>query len=193
MVNILTKKLMRKFLKYDNEQLMYDKEVYEFGTTLLINKILFAVIIIGIGIVLKSLLLSIVFLVVFPLVRKYGGGLHFDNQTLCFVFSIMIALFSIILSKQNFFSYNFPAMLCCDCIIMFLCPIEAINKPLSSAEKHFYKKKYWNIIIMINVVIFICIYIKLFPITRMLQLVIYMDTLLVVFGWIYNRYKIEDI
>lgn len=106
-----------------------------------------ALLILLFGILLDKLLYSIVFFLIFAVLRQYCGGFHAKSTIVCTIAYLLSYLFVIIISttKAIIEMYTFPFCIIFNLtfiIMIFLyAPIENINKPLESHEKIRNKKK----------------------------------------------------
>lgn len=137
-INNVSKKIINKIYNSISSNKL-NKEVYEFGLYLFINKIIFFLIILLIASILSKLYIGIIYLFFFSKLRKYVGGLHFKNGNICFIFSILISSIIIYLSKFNV-SYKLSSLLLIiELIIIIVSPIVPQNKEINSTEYKSYK------------------------------------------------------
>lgn len=120
-----------------------DKEVYQYGSELLVAEIISAAITFIIAIFLGKIIETICYVVVFETIRVYSGGYHASSHRNCILsFNVMYIgiLFLIdMINKAQLNSWIFIGMIVASIIIFAMSPIQDQNKPLSKEEKITYK------------------------------------------------------
>lgn len=120
-----------------------DKEYYQYGIEITISSLLNVILIIGIGIIFRSMFESVVFLVFFMLIRQFTGGFHADtyfkcNCTFCVSFILVLLMYHITFDKMNICLSVLISVLCV-AVIVLVCPIENKNKPIPRQKRKFHK------------------------------------------------------
>lgn len=120
-----------------------DKDLYQFGLNqglIMIVNVLSAILI---GLILGMLWHSIVFMLSYIPIRSYAGGYHASTQLKCYWLSnalILAVLIGIKLIPWN--GYILSAILLFAAItILWLAPVEDLNKPLRQIEIVIYKRR----------------------------------------------------
>lgn len=120
-----------------------EKEYYRYGIEITISSLLNIILIIGIGIIFRSVFESIIFLSFFMLIRQFTGGYHADtyfkcNLSFCISFISVLIMYHSTYEKITIPLSVFISILCV-AIILFLCPIENANKPIPKYKRNFFK------------------------------------------------------
>lgn len=144
----MIRKISEKILNYlINSKVISDTEdnrdYFQYGIEITISSLLNIILILGIGIVIHSMIESIIFLICFILLRQFTGGFHADtyfkcNLSFCIVFSIVLVLYYT--TAQYLSTYiSILITFVCVSIILAKCPIEHINKPIPNNRKIIHK------------------------------------------------------
>lgn len=88
------------FCAMKNKNIVVDEEVVKYGLEIISTKVLFAIIIVSIGILTKCFLESIIYTITFSLLRQYGGGYHAETKQKCFVLSVLMLICAIFIIKK---------------------------------------------------------------------------------------------
>lgn len=111
-----------------------DIEYYLYGIEITVSSILNVLLIVGIGLVTHSIIESIIFLILFILIRQFTGGFHAStyfkcNLSFCIVFFTVLLLYHF----TGIYLNTYIAILItfvCNSLILIFCPVEHINKPI---------------------------------------------------------------
>lgn len=111
MVIRVLRKLSDKIVSYLVDKKKIDKsesELYRYGLELLISNGTALLIVLSVGILLSVFYETILFLILFYLLRKFGGGYHAKTMLRCMILTIIVHLLFILLLKVNmsFFTYQ---------------------------------------------------------------------------------------
>lgn len=147
--NKITAFLCRKGVVHEEQ-----KEVYQYGFEVLLLNVLDVLIILGLGIVIKRYVDTVVFLLVFGVTRQYTGGYHAKTVLKCLTVYVIIYLTVMFISSSNIvlcMGVLLQVLLCVLYIVavVIYAPIQNDNKVISSTEK----KKYKTISIVLGVTI----------------------------------------
>lgn len=120
-----------------------EKEYYQYGIEITISSLLNVILIIGIGILFRSVIESIIFLVCFILLRQFTGGFHADtylkcNCSFCISFIAVLIMYHTTFDKVNIWCSVAISTLC-TAIIIYHCPIEHVNKPIPKYKRKLHK------------------------------------------------------
>lgn len=120
-----------------------EKEYYRYGIEITISSLLNIILIIGIGIIFRNVFESIIFLSFFMLIRQFTGGYHADTYFKCNL-SVCISFISVLIMYHSTYekitiSLSVYISILCVAIILFLCPIENVNKPIPKYKRNFFK------------------------------------------------------
>lgn len=143
MINKLSSLISSKFVEH-NIISKSVKDVYMYGIEITISSIIGFVITCLIGLLFRILMQTMLFYVIFILLRSMTGGYHAKTYLKCnFIFSI-ITLFIVTFSKAAYemqISFGILTLLFLPSIAIFIwiAPVENVNKPIK-AEKRVYWK-----------------------------------------------------
>ena len=143
MINKLSSLISSKFVEH-NIISKSVKDVYRYGIEMTISSIIGFVITCLIGLLFRMLMQTMLFYVIFILLRSMTGGYHAKTYLKCnFIFSI-ITLFIVTFSKAAYemqISFEILTLLFLPSIAIFIwiAPVENVNKPIK-AEKRVYWK-----------------------------------------------------
>lgn len=149
MINKLSDMISSEFVKH--KIISEDaKEVYKYGVEITLSSIIGFLITVIIGMLFNSLIHTMIFYVIFISLRSMTGGYHAKTYLKCNFIFTTITLFVIVFSKAaseinrsiNLLTFLF---LPSETIIIWLAPVENINKPI---EKK--KRVYWKITAVIT-------------------------------------------
>lgn len=120
-----------------------EKEYYRYGIEITISSLLNIILIIVIGIIFRNVFESIIFLSFFMLIRQFTGGYHADTYFKCNL-SFCISFISVLIMYHSTYekitiSLSVYISILCVAIILFLCPIENVNKPIPKYKRNFFK------------------------------------------------------
>ena len=115
-----------------------DSEIYEYGTQLVISTFINTIIIIVISIAIGMPLYWLFFILAFIPLRTTAGGYHAKTHFSCILsFCLEFLIFSLLV---RFFSFFFSLLYFATCsvlsliLICIMSPVQASNKPLTTAE-----------------------------------------------------------
>ncbi|MGN0607176.1 MAG: accessory gene regulator B family protein [Oscillospiraceae bacterium] len=144
MISRLSELILRYLLKCgvinDSDD---DKEYYQYGIEITISSLLNVILIIGIGIIFRSMFESVVFLAFFMIIRQFTGGFHADTYFKCNC-SFCISFISVLIMYHTTYEKMTPCLsvlisVLCVAIIILDCPIEHKNKPIPKHKRKFHK------------------------------------------------------
>ncbi len=112
-----------------------DREIYIYGYELIISSFFGAVSVLLMGIIIKSFIESLVFLIIFLAIRQCCGGYHANSYIKCiasfvFVFVLVIIAQHLFLPYYSLFIWVILSAVCMS-VILDLAPIENSQKPLT--------------------------------------------------------------
>ena len=155
MITNLAKKIVDSFIA-DSEIAGEDRELFIYGLFILISKIHYFLLTLLFGCIFNVAVESIVFYMLFTLLRGYAGGIHASSETICMIstpLSMFASVLVISVGSKIFQTIPFACMLFVNSvIIIFLGPQDSPQKPLAEVEKRLYKR---NTVIIVFLVLFI--------------------------------------
>lgn len=180
------------FFAMKNKNIMVDEEVVKYGLEIIFTKVLFAIIIVSIGILTKCFLESIIYTITFSLLRQYGGGYHAKTKQKCFVLSVLMLLCAIFIIKT---AQSFDVFIILEVVITFLsviyiittAPIDTPSKRLDADELRIYGKRTGITVCILVIILGICLYIKAYRFSTAIMIGIIMEAYLMLKGQINNK------
>lgn len=106
-----------------------DKEWYEYSLQIIIEKIIGFSTILAISVIWNYFLQTVVFLLVFSIIRNYSGGFHFRHFGSCYLFSTGIYLVFLLLFQKYRVEFTSIVMLIVFLIVLGIMCIGAVNNP----------------------------------------------------------------
>lgn len=144
-------------------------EFVRYGFELLCMKTIIYIVIIIIGIITKSIIEILAFMLAYQPLRMYCGGYHAKTRIVCIFSSILMLCFVIFLGKviPNIYIpiLSFITMLIGGIIIFLTAPVETPTKPLDKIESAVFRKRSFIVLIII---IFISIIVYLLKLNNVL-------------------------
>ncbi len=142
-----------------------DAELYDYGFFILLSQLLYFIIALVTGIILKIIPQSVIFYLAFLLIRKYAGGYHASTETRCEIFSTLSIVGSITVVKLSEI-YDFKIALLVISAVSAVCififsPLDTPEKPLSQKEFNYFRKISWLILLAIIISITVSYILKL--------------------------------
>lgn len=127
-----------------------DKELYIYGFFILISRVFFFLVSVLCGCLFGVLWESVLFYVMFTLLRSYAGGIHARTENMCTILTTV----SLLASNYGIKVLNFVqneiislAMLNIGAVyIIAFCPLDTAEKPLEGAERNHYRRISINIV-----------------------------------------------
>ncbi len=134
-----------------------ERELYIYGLFILSSQILYFILTIIFGILLGIFLESVIFYIVFQFIRTSAGGIHASSELKCEVVTTL-SLFSCLGIVKLCDLYNLKIVIIiltivAAVLIFLLCPLDTPEKPLTTKEKKYFRKKSWIILLIILTII----------------------------------------
>lgn len=171
-----------------------NREIYRYGFQQGFTILLNIVTIVIIGLVLKSLLQALLFMMFYFPLRSYAGGFHAKTAIRCYVYSMVIIvmiLLAIRFAPITNLIYTIITVIS-SVVILSLAPVQDHNKPLDQTERKVYKVR-TLIVWAIEVILFsIAIYFDWKILISCLPWVFVIMALILCLGVINNRINSED-
>ena len=156
MISKLSKKivvdLIDKSIINDTED-----ELYIYGLFMLLSRTLYFILTLIFGVLLNIVLESVVFYVTFQFIRTSAGGIHASSELKCEV-ATTLSLLSCLGVVKLCDLYNLKTVIIiltivATVLIFVLCPLDSPEKPLTTKEKKYFRKKSWIILLIILTII----------------------------------------
>lgn len=144
MISLLSKIIVR-MLAESGQIVEGDKELYEYGCFIVLSQGLFFSLSGLFGLLFGNAWESLVFYILFSVIRCYAGGYHAPNETLCTIFTSLALLISSIiiriLDEINLGTISIAIALVSGIVVFFVGPIDSSKKPLTDKELAYNRKK----------------------------------------------------
>lgn len=148
------KKNIYTFLQRNNVYL--DEDIYSYGFDITKKYLLFLIIVIPINIMNNRILEFSIFLFTFISLRQYLGGLHFKNDNICFLFSIIITIFIPLyannIPKISIVKRTFMVIVTF-LLVYFIGVVDNENKKLDDIEKKYLQKRAFILLLIFSILI----------------------------------------
>ncbi len=122
-----------------------DKELYTYGFYIVLSQGMVFITTVLFGLILETLWESVVFYIMFSLIRCFAGGFHAAEEgacSSCTIIALFLSTLSLSLLERGGSVETPLGMLVFGSIIVYLfSPLEAEGKPLSVEEKSDYRRK----------------------------------------------------
>lgn len=169
-----------------------DIELYEYGLFILLSHLYYFLVSFACGIILNSLLESVIFYIMFSLLRAYAGGVHASTELVCTISTTLSIIGCNVIIKlfimQEWLVFSIVAFILTAFFVVVLSPLDSPNKPLSEAEKKHYKKISLLILLAIVLTACIAVFFKKYNIFYACTAVTFFESLLLIIGKIkYTR------
>ena len=134
-----------------------DRELYVYGFFLLITRFFFFLVTFAFGGLLGIPLESVIFYIVFILLRSYAGGVHAKTEMACTVWTTLAMGISVALIKvlEDVSMNIVPLLLVGDLCLYLFSPLDSREKPLDASEQRRYKKVCYCLLAVYNAVIIV--------------------------------------
>ena len=138
---ITLSKIIADFFYKNNIVDEVKRERIQYGFQTIFSTVISFLIVIVSGIVFNILDISLVFLALFVLIRRFTGGYHADTYlkcNLCFAFVYFLTMAMTIMTKNSYSAFKaemFLVYLFSDIVIISYAPIENKNKPLAKSKR----------------------------------------------------------
>lgn len=164
--------MINKLSKYFTDRLFQngaiteeEQELYIYGFFMLLSQLMYLTLACIFGLILGCFVESIIFYIAFQFIRRYAGGYHASTETRCEILSTLSILACIGVIKLSKI-YDFQNVLLIisaisSVCILFLCPLDTPEKPLSYKELKYFRKISWIVLLVIVVAIIVSYCFKL--------------------------------
>lgn len=134
MIRFLSSKLADLLIK--NEIVSAeDREIYIYGYEIIVSSLFGAFSVLLLGIILRSVIESLVFLIIFIVIRQCCGGYHANSYIKCIASFVLVFVLVIIGQRLVLPYYSICVLVIisvvCMSVILDLAPIENAQKPLT--------------------------------------------------------------
>ena len=185
-----------KFLNQNDDEMDEEKsEIVRYGLEIVLLKVIFLIATLIVGIIMKSFIPCLAFMILFMPLRTNAGGYHAQTRMQCFIQSMLTV--AIVIIGIKYINIYIAIMLLVLTVISLpfiwiLSPVDTKNKRLDDEEKVIFKKKTRIILIIEIAVAVICWFAKFELITYTAMFSIIDVALLVVAEHIKNKSGAEN-
>lgn len=170
-----------------------NREIYKYGFQQGFTILLNVATIMIIGLVLKSLLQAILFMIFYFPLRSYAGGFHAKSAIRCYIYSmVIIVLILLVIRFAPITNLIYIIITIANSVVILrLAPVQDHNKPLDQIECKVYKFKtliVWAVEVILFIVA-ICLDLQIF--IKCLSLVFAIMSLILCLGVINNRIQLK--
>ena len=168
-----------------------DRELYVYGFFLLITRFFFFLVTVAFGCLLGIPFESVIFYIVFILLRSYAGGVHARTEMACTVWTTVamgIATASIKMLETSNAKIPLLFLLCNICLFAFS-PLDSKEKPLDAEEKRRYRRICLELAAICDAVAVATTFMMLPKLYYPVMCGMCMETVLLSVGRVYNRPK----
>ena len=141
MATKLAERIVRKLIAASAVEEV-DRELYVYGFFLLITRFFFFLVTVAFGVFLKIPCESVIFYIVFILLRSYAGGVHAKTEMACTVWTMVaMGMATVFIKVLEASTAKIPlCVLFFNICLLVLSPLDSGEKPLDAEEKHRYRK-----------------------------------------------------
>lgn len=161
MINYISKKMVDRLLRKEMIT-QEDYEIYLFGLSQFLVTLLDVLTCIAVGIVLDSLLQTILFLLAFTGIRSYAGGYHASTPLRCYALTILMITLSVVTLK--YIEWNVwilsGLLVVASIVILILAPVDTENKPIDDVEYVYFRKMTIKVLAIEVVLAMVCIVLR---------------------------------
>jgi len=164
--------------------------VLTYGITIILESGLYILCGLGIATLMGMLKEFLFFFLIFKALRSYAGGLHLKKFKDCLLFSNLMVMIVLFLSK-NYYLNNHLAILLCIVLLAYVFlngPIEHPNAPFSDVQKY---KLRTRLLYISLIILFLSFALYALKITNYLTITVY-TLLVVVFGMIIEKSHLQN-
>lgn len=132
-----------------------DRELYIYGFFLLITRFFFFLVTVVFGFSLKIPYESVVFYIVFILMRSYAGGVHAKTEMACTVWTTVAMGSAVVIIKilEVLNRKTLLILIFSDLCILRITPLDTNEKPLTEQDKRRYRKICYVMVATCNLII----------------------------------------
>lgn len=162
MIKRISQKIANIFVSV--EEMSYeDKVVFEYGFNIFVLHITHTLIMLIIGTIFSGFLDTIIFILLYSIIRKNAGGMHASTDKMCMIFSILVMILGILFKnilELVPFIYVIVLHLSLSVVICLLAPVDDANNPVDKININYYRKIVMGIILIYFSMFFIFVKIE---------------------------------
>lgn len=163
-----------------------EHELYVYGFFMLLSQLMFFIFTSILGLILGCFVESIIFYIAFQFIRRYAGGYHASTEMRCEIMSsLSLAVCIVVIRLSKIYDFQtvllFITIISATCIL-FLCPLDTPEKPLTDKEFKYFRKISWLILLIISAAIAVSYVFKVKLLLVPLSLSLILENILLVAG-----------
>lgn len=163
-----------------------DRELYQYGVFMLLSRTFFFILTSVFGVFLGIPGESVLFYVVFSLLRSYAGGIHARTERACTLLTALTMIACVIairlLEKLGWREAPLFLLFGGAVCVFALCPLDTAEKPLEAADRQHYKK-IANVITLLSITAALLAYYTTHDgILRGISVGVFVEGVLLIFG-----------
>lgn len=141
-----------------------DKELYVYGFYMIFSRMFFFLLTALFGLLFHILAESILFYLLFSLIRTYAGGVHASTEVGCTILTSLSFLMSVamikLISLLNYPIIAFVVLIVASTCILLFAPIDTLEKRLSYVERKRFQKTTYLILSFIIILAILTFFIR---------------------------------
>lgn len=180
-------------MKRNNACADEDDEIIRYGLEILFMKIIMYAAFLIIGILTKSLIQILCFMLAYQPLRTYSGGYHQKTRMGCFIFSVLMFLSvvsAVKLISQGIIHFLVPClMLPAIPAILLLAPMDTPDKPLEETERKVFRKRVYILLTAEVLAAAVLWFVRYDTLAFPIAIGVFADALLMIIGFICKSEK----
>lgn len=179
-------KSMTQFLKVKHIITEENAEIYEYGFEMIISTILGFLITLFIGILLQSVWLSLLYYVIFVLMRQLINGYRTNTDWKCNIVFFAVTFFTVGMEKIIYINqmYTFPLhvllLIASTMVIWNDTSIENVNKPLPASQKKWHHRVARILLCLLVIVSCVLYHFGILQISILIALTLFIIAMLII-------------
>ena len=168
-----------------------DKELYKYGFFILLSRIIFFVLAVAVGMVFRIPGESIMFFIMFSLLRSYAGGIHAKKEWVCTVLTSLMILFSVavlwFLRTRETVLIPLLMLLSGLVPVLVFSPVDSQGKPLSAEDGRHYRLLSWLVSIGYVILAAAGVVLKFYAVLYCAALAVFLEGSMLLYGKIAGK------
>lgn len=195
MISYIARHITQK-LCYDAVIDKEDEELYYYGFFMFLSQTAFLLMTILFGLIWGIVWESIIFYIVFSLLRKYAGGYHASKEctctivTICSSFACIMTIF--LLGRANAVLISMVLLLLNSSIVFRLSPLDTEEKPLNASERNHYRQITHRVLIAVLICVALSYLSRHYGVIFCVSVAVTMEGILLLLGWRKSRLQVAD-
>lgn len=184
-----------KYLTRNSMIIQHDEVIYKFGVKVLFWHVSHILIVAILGAMMNKFCETLVFIILYSILRKYAGGYHAKSETKCLLCSLIVVIIvnvfsDFLLDKSKAFSTLL--LLVSSAIIWKFAPVDNVNRQLSNKERNLYAAK-TKISLIGFAILYVMLIILIPPYSMIIVTTLIIETFGVLLGLGYKSILISEV